>query len=104
MAIYGSTSRFKNTQIIKTDDGKITPALMKRFDFLDNLPDSDLLTIEVTGRYAGRPDLISNRLYGTTRYKWILFLFNNVTNPFDGWPKAGTAIKVPSSASVWREL
>ena len=103
MAIYGSTSRFKNTPIINFK-GNNVPALMKRFEFLDNLPNEELLNIEIRGILAGRPDLISSRLYGTTQYKWVLLMFNNVLNPFNGWPKPGTTIKAPSSSAVWREL
>lgn len=103
MAIYDSTSRFKLTKIVNYR-GNNVPALMKRFDFLDDLPNDRLMTLTIDGRLAGRPDLISNMLYGTTAYKWILFLFNNVINPFDGWPKVNTTIRAPSNTAVWREL
>jgi len=103
MPIFSSTSRFKLTPIISFN-GNIMPAMMKRFDFLDDTSSGQLLNISITGVMAGRPDLISERLYGTPEYKWVLLLYNNVTNPFDGWPKAGTTIQAPTNAAVWREL
>jgi len=103
MSIFGSTSRFKLTDLINFR-GNIVPGLMTRFDFLDNLSNDETINVEVLGPMAGRPDLISNRLYGTPDYKWILIMLNNVTNPFDGWPKAGTTIKAPTNQAVWREL
>ena len=103
--LFKSTSRFKNTVIIEYK-GNIMPAMMKKFDFLDKskLADDDILKVEIDGRTAGRPDLISNDIYGTPLFKWVLLLFNNVTNPFDGWPKVKTAIEAPRSINVWREL
>lgn len=80
--------------------------MMKRFDFLDkdSINDNDVVSIAIDGRTAGRPDVISFRLYGTPLFKWVLILFNNVINPFDGWPQNGTVIKAPSRNAVWREL
>ena len=103
MAIFDSTSRFKLTPLVSYD-GNIAPAMMKRFDFLDNLPNDQTLYINILGEMSGRPDLISEMLYGTPQYKWVLLLINNVTNPFDEWPKNGTVIKAPTAAAVWREL
>jgi hypothetical protein len=103
--VFRSTSRFKNTEIIRIN-GHIAPALMNKFDFLqrDKLADDQILKIEVLGNRAGRPDLISQDIYGTTLFKWVLLLFNDVTNPFNGWPFANTAIEAPSRDAVWREL
>lgn len=102
--LFKSTSRFKNTELISIN-GNIMPAMMKKFDFLqkDKLTDDQIVKIEINNDRAGRPDLISNDLYGTVLFKWILYLFNNVQNPF-GWPKASTVIEAPTSAAVWREL
>ena len=103
MSIFKSTSRFKLTPLVRYNN-ILTPGLMKRFDFLDNIDDDKILNIEIDGSRAGRPDLISNDIYGTTLYKWILILFNNVTDPFDEWPKVGTTIKAPTNDVVWGEL
>lgn len=103
MSIFKSTSRFKLTPLVRYNN-VLTPGLMKKFDFLDNIDDDRILNIEIDGTRAGRPDLISNDIYGTTQFKWILILFNNVINPLDGWPTVGTTIKAPSNDVVWGEL
>jgi hypothetical protein len=105
MSIFKSTSRFKDSEVITTN-GKTFPALMKRFEFLDvdNIGEQNVIRVQVLGNRAGRPDLISEDLYGTAIFKWVLILFNNVTNPFDGWPKANTVIQAPKNDMVWREL
>lgn len=102
MSIYKSTSRFKITPII-TYDNNIMPSMMKKFDFLKNLDEDQILSIAIDGTRAGRPDLIANDLYGTSLYKWVLILFNNVTNPLN-WPENGTVIKAPTNDAVWGEL
>jgi hypothetical protein len=103
--IFKSTSRFKLTELIQYNS-HLTPAMMKRFDFLDRdkLGTNNIIKIEINGSRAGRPDLISNDIYGTTIFKWVLLIFNNVENPFDGWPVAGSVIEAPNRPSVWREL
>ena len=104
MSVFGSTSRFKLTELV-VHNGNIMPGLMKRFEFLStDRPNSDTLRILIQGSLAGRPDAISNRLYGTTKYKWVLLLANNVKNPFDGWPKVGATIIAPTNPAIWREL
>jgi hypothetical protein len=103
--LFKSTSRFKLTELIEYR-GTLAPGIMKKFAFLDkeNLPDDQIVRVEILGDRAGRPDLISLDLYGTTLFKWVLLLFNNVTNPFGGWPLAGTAIEAPTNDAVWKEL
>ena len=33
-----------------------------------------------------RPDQVSNRIYGDSRYDWVVLLSNNITNVRDEWP------------------
>lgn len=35
---------------------------------------------------AERPDTLSNRLYDSPKYDWILFLVNDIINPYYSWP------------------
>ena len=64
---------------------------------------NNLILIVVNAHYAGRPDLISNELYGDSSLDWVLITVNNVTETLN-WPKSGTTISVPSPAIVSREL
>ena len=34
-----------------------------------------------------RPEVLSNKLYGTTQYEWCLLVANKVTDPYHGWIK-----------------
>ena len=102
--LFKSTSRFKLTEPIEYN-GHLTVGLMKKFDFLDRtkLDDADILKIPVENDRAGRPDRIAEDIYGTALFKWVLYLFNNVTN-FAGWPETSTVIEAPNRDAVWREL
>lgn len=33
-----------------------------------------------------RPDTVSQKLYGTDKYDWLLLMVNNITNRYDFWP------------------
>ena len=41
-----------------------------------------------------RPDLISNNVYGTPNYWWLICTANNIIDPFEEL-KAGKTIKIP---------
>lgn len=34
-----------------------------------------------------RPDIISNKFYGTPYYEYIILMVNNITNIYDEWPR-----------------
>tara|TARA_R110000765_G_scaffold92610_1_gene174887 strand:- start:1729 stop:2025 length:297 start_codon:yes stop_codon:yes gene_type:complete len=42
----------------------------------------------------GRPDLISNDVFGTPNYWWLICTANNILDPFEEL-KAGKTIKIP---------
>ena len=42
----------------------------------------------------GRPDLISNDVYGTSMYWWVICVANNITDPFEQLT-AGKMIRIP---------
>ena len=44
--------------------------------------------------YEHRPDLISDIFYDTPEYWWLLLLFNNIIDPFEGF-RAGDRILIP---------
>ena len=47
----------------------------------------------ITG-YEHRPDLISNIFYKTPEYWWLILLYNNIDDPFEGL-NVGDQIKIP---------
>lgn len=38
------------------------------------------------------PEDLSNRVYGTPNYHWTILLVNNITNPYEEWPKSQQAL------------
>lgn len=79
--------------------------ISKFFEFTDNYDPlssgfvSSLKSISMGGLYTitkedGRPDLISNNIYGDTQYWWILMLYNDYVIVEDF--KIGEQIKYPS--------
>lgn len=57
----------------------------------------------VDSRFAGRPDLIAEKLYGDTSLDWILVVVNNATDVMN-WPRAGDTIRVPIPTILTSEL
>jgi len=51
--------------------------------------------------YAHRPDLISQVYYKTPNFWWMILLFNNIKDPFEGL-NLGDRIFIPILASRWQ--
>jgi len=99
-----STSRFRNTEPIVAD-GVDTFGMLNRFSFLDvdSLNETDIIEFVVDGSSAGRPDLISTRVYGIPFLSWVVILASNPENPLN-WPLTHTVLKLPSKSVVFAEL
>ena len=75
-----------------------------KFNFLKVRPNEDQIKVFcVTSASEGRPDLISNQIYGTPYLDWVLIAFNNVRDPIN-WPTAGMIIEYPVDSVVIPEL
>ena len=96
-------SRFNNTERIIID-GVETYGTWNQPSFLKKRPQDDQIGVfRVTSALEGRPDLISNNLYGTPVLDWVLISFNGVSNTMN-WPKAGDTIEYPLDSVVLPEL
>lgn len=92
-------SRFRNTPEVIYDD-KETLDVWQPPEFLTADLNKNLIgSFLVTSDYEGRPDLISNLLYKSDMYDWVLIAFNNVTDTLN-WPPSGLRILYPSSSIV----
>jgi hypothetical protein len=93
-----SSSRFKNTPFINVDG---VPQLSRWVepDFLTTAP---YQLVTVLAQFEGRPDNLSQYLYGTPEYFWVLVAFNKPSDTLN-WPKAGEIIKVPDVTSIIAE-
>ena len=95
-------SRFGRTEMIITN-GVETFGTWTQPSYLLTRPDESLISkLKITSQFAGRPDLISNKLYGTPLLDWVLIAFNNVTEL--NWPKIGDIIEYPASLLVFPSL
>lgn len=96
-------SRFSQSQLIMFDDVE-TFGVWEQPSFLIKRPNEDKIGVfRVTSATEGRPDLISNKLYGTPLLDWVLIAFNNVRKPLN-WPRAGDDIEYPFDSIVLPEL
>lgn len=100
-----SHSRFKISNPIVLDNGIETIGMMKQFSFLDfnNLNSNSIIEYRVSGKRAGRPDLISDDVYGTPQLYWVVIMVNKPREVLR-WPKIGSIIYLPSSAVVMSEI
>lgn len=94
-----SNSRFKYTDTIDYD-GVTTFGLWNKPSFFENSPSSKYI---VRSNVAGRPDLISDQVYGTPELFWVVIAFNSPREPFN-WPKAGDTILIPDATFVFGQL
>lgn len=96
-------SRFKDTELVIVD-GKETFGRWKPFSFLTQRPPSEFIGVfQVTSALEGRPDLISNNLYGTPNLDWVLLSFNKVFETLN-WPRTGDLIEYPLETIILPEL
>lgn len=85
-------------------DGNETFGRWGLFKFLTERPPEDMIKVyQVTSAMEGRPDMISNEVYGTPLLDWVLISFNGVRDPMN-WPKSGTTIEYPVDNVVLPEL
>ncbi len=97
-------SRFSDTMPI-IYDGRETFGVWRPQEFFDIDPDDETKVgkLVVKNDRAGRPDLISQDLYGTVRLYWVIIMFNKPKNPF-GFPQTGTTIRYPFKDLVLANL
>lgn len=74
-----------------------------RFDPLDSFFLLELPNLQSRGQYAvqnevKRPDLISDRFYGTTEYWWIIMAYNSMLSVEE--LVAGTVLEIPSEEDI----
>lgn len=56
---------------------------------------NDDIIFTVDQEYAGRPDKISDIVYGTTKYNWVVLLYNTILD-LDTELCAGCVIRLPT--------
>jgi hypothetical protein len=87
-----SYSRFQESQPL-IYRGVETWGLTAKMKFIRETPTNFYQKFVITGDVAGRPDLLSLKLYESPYYFWVLLGINRVKDVFD-WPKVGETILV----------
>jgi hypothetical protein len=60
--------------------------ILRRFKFRSSVQDNVDIFYEYTVQTGDRPDTIAEKYYGSPNYAWIILHFNNINDPFFGWP------------------
>ena len=94
---YTSISRYRGLRQIIHD-----PSSSERFTTLESpnpfTTNVELKYYEVPQMYENRLDLISNMLYGSPRYSWILSYFNRIEDGFT--VRSGQKLVYPKSVTA----
>lgn len=98
-----SYSRFQATETVIQDGEEVWGAWKSPSFLALDLPQGQQQAIRVNSDRAGRPDLISFDIYGTTKLDWLLIAFNDAYGVFN-WPRAGTVITAPTPDIVLGEV
>lgn len=65
---------------------KVAKNIFRRFKINDSAIDTAMYFRKLTVTDADRPDVISQKVYGTSDYDWVILMSNNVINPYFDWP------------------
>lgn len=96
-------SRFSRTEMVIVD-GCETFGRWKSYSFLKERPaDENIEVFQVPSSMEGRPDLISQQVYGTPLLDWVLIAFNNARNSLN-WPRTGDLVEYPIESVVVPEV
>ena len=91
-------SRFMDTKTISFQQRTTLGVWIKPIDF-GAIPDNYVATYVVQTGQSGRADDIAYRIYGDSRYDWILYTYNNVVDTIN-WPPVGLVLKYPIASYV----
>lgn len=72
---YESSVRFDIARFVEYTENSYEPLTSEFFEKVGALPNIDRFTVTSE---AGRPDLISYKIYGSDQYWWILMLINGI--------------------------
>jgi hypothetical protein len=97
--ISSADERFRKTEKIVYRSQETLGVWLKPTFLTEEVPEKYISTYVVPTNHNGRPDLISQELYGTPFLDWVLISFNGVYNTLN-WPPTGLQIKYPSPSII----
>jgi len=78
---------FENFPIIEYD-GKKVRDITRRNTLMRSLQTNPLVFLPYTVKEGEKPEDIANFYYGSTDYTWLVYLSNNIVDPYHQWPKS----------------
>lgn len=73
----------------------LATSLNSAFDnYVTDMNSLDFEVVYVIAGYEHRPDLLSDLFYNTTSYDWLIMMYNNIKDPFQGF-NVGDRILIP---------
>ena len=79
------TNYFENFPLINYD-GKVVRDLSRRSKFREKLQADPYLFLPYTIKEGDKAEDIAYYYYGSTDYTWLVFLANNIIDPYHEWP------------------
>lgn len=81
------TRYFENFPTIEYE-GQRVKDITRRNQFTKLVSTNPLLYMPYTVREGERPEDIANFYYGSTDYTWLVYVSNNIIDPYHQWPMA----------------
>ena len=67
-------------------DTQLVTNIFKRFTLLQSVKSNASVFFEYKVKESDRPEIISDKIYGSVEFYWIIFLCNDIINPYE-WIK-----------------
>ena len=83
---------FENFTII-TYEGKQVRDITRRNQFVRNVSTNPLLYLPYTISEGERAEDIANFYYGSVDYSWLVYMANNIMDPYHEWPLSEAEFK-----------
>ena len=69
-------------------EGKEIRDITRRNQFIKNVSTNPLVYLPYTVKEGEKAEDIANWYYGSTDYTWLVYLSNNIVDPYHQWPKS----------------
>lgn len=73
--------------LLKNGSQDLVTNIFKRVKFLEDAKTNASVIFEYTVKDSDKPEIIADKIYGSVEYFWVIFLLNDIINPFDDWVK-----------------
>lgn len=76
---------FENFPVIEYN-GKLVRDITRRNEFLNSIRTNPYLFLPYTVKEGERPEDVAEFYYGSVDYVWLVYLANNIVDPYHEWP------------------